>query len=141
MTDLGYKMPKHVVYTSIVNAVKSGRLEEPFTIDTFKKACPGFAEGTYKVFLKKHRVFPPQRRLGADYPSGYAWVFLIRHAWVSLKGGDRAQDQYTKQPWNFPHPSLLSRCLHSKQQFRLCMPIDYYLEGMLFQYLPEACAF
>ena len=51
-----YKMSKHSVYTSIVNAVKSGRLEEPFTSDDFKIACPGFGKGTYRAFLWKHRV-------------------------------------------------------------------------------------
>lgn len=49
-------MPKHKVYTSIVDAVKSGSLEEPFTGEDFKKACPHFGEGTYNAFLWKHRA-------------------------------------------------------------------------------------
>ena len=40
-------MSDHKVYTSIVNAVKTGRLKEPFTNDDFKIACPGFGKGTY----------------------------------------------------------------------------------------------
>jgi hypothetical protein len=44
----------HKVYRSIVNAVKKGRLQEPFTSKDFKRVCPGFAEGTYGTFLSKH---------------------------------------------------------------------------------------
>ena len=44
------------MYKSIVEAVKSGRLDEPFTRDDFRRACPGFGEGTYTAFLSKHRV-------------------------------------------------------------------------------------
>jgi hypothetical protein len=52
-------MIRHQVYSCIVNAVERGILEEPFTKDDFKKACPHFTEGTYKVFLWKHRVGNP----------------------------------------------------------------------------------
>jgi len=50
---------RHRVYRSIVAAVKSEELKEPFTKDEFRKACPGFAEGTYGTFLPKHRVGNP----------------------------------------------------------------------------------
>ena len=49
----------HKVYSSIVNAVKTGRLKEPFTSADFRRACPGIGEGTYQTFLHKHRVENP----------------------------------------------------------------------------------
>ncbi len=52
-------MASHKVYTYIVNAVKCGRLKEPFTKDDFRKVCPEFGRGTYKAFLWKHRVGNP----------------------------------------------------------------------------------
>ena len=52
-------MQKHLVYTCIVNAVKSGRLKETITKDDFRKVCPNFAEGTYNTFLWKHRAGNP----------------------------------------------------------------------------------
>jgi len=52
-------MPRHEVYSSIVDAVRKGRLKEPFTKDDFRRACPGFGEGTYNAFLDKHRVGNP----------------------------------------------------------------------------------
>ncbi len=52
-------MAGHKVYNSIVEAIRTGKLKEPFTSDDFRKACRGFAEGTYKVFLNKHRVGNP----------------------------------------------------------------------------------
>jgi hypothetical protein len=39
-----------------VNAIKSGRLIEPFTKEDFRVACPGFAKGTYNAFSYKHQV-------------------------------------------------------------------------------------
>lgn len=48
-------MNRHRVYSAIVAAVRSGRLVEPFTQEDFRRACPGFGEGTYKAFLHKHR--------------------------------------------------------------------------------------
>ena len=49
-------MREHEVYRAIVKAVKEGRLKEPFTKEDFRRACLGFAEGTYNAFLWKHRV-------------------------------------------------------------------------------------
>jgi hypothetical protein len=51
----------HRVYSAIVRAVKSGRLAEPFRSADFRRACPGFAVGTYTVFLNKHRKGNPGR--------------------------------------------------------------------------------
>jgi len=45
----------HRVYGAIVKAVKAGQLEEPFSQQDFRRACPGFAKGTYQAFLHKHR--------------------------------------------------------------------------------------
>jgi hypothetical protein len=45
----------HKVYMSIVEAVRDGRLKEPFSTEDFRTACPGFAPDTYGVFLPKHR--------------------------------------------------------------------------------------
>jgi hypothetical protein len=42
--------------TQIHNAVKSGKLAQPFTAAMVKRACPGWASNTYKVFLSKHAV-------------------------------------------------------------------------------------
>ncbi|MEQ1870993.1 MAG: hypothetical protein ABL961_13325 [Vicinamibacterales bacterium] len=44
----------HKVYRSLVEAVSDGRLEEPFGQAGFRRACPGFADGTYRAFLWKH---------------------------------------------------------------------------------------
>jgi hypothetical protein len=52
-------MPKHSVYASIVTAARSGRLPEPFSPQEFRRACPGFADGTYEAFLHKHRKGNP----------------------------------------------------------------------------------
>ena len=50
---------RHAVYLSIVDAVRSGRLSEPFTTAQFQVACPGFGAGTYKAFLHKHSARNP----------------------------------------------------------------------------------
>ncbi len=48
-------MAGHKVYIEIVNAIRRGRLKEPFSNNDFKNACPEFGEGTYNAFLWKHR--------------------------------------------------------------------------------------
>ena len=45
----------------IYEAVRSGTLAEPFTGDMVRRACPGWADHTYGVFLPKHRVGNPGR--------------------------------------------------------------------------------
>lgn len=52
-------MSKHKVYAIIVEAIKQGKLKEPFMNDDFRIACPGLGEGTYNAFLHKHRVNNP----------------------------------------------------------------------------------
>ena len=54
-------MAKHKVYASIVESIKNGSLQEPFTKEDFKRACPGFGKGTYNAFLWKHRVGNPNK--------------------------------------------------------------------------------
>jgi hypothetical protein len=44
--------------TQIYAAVRNRRLKEPFGPDDVKRACPGWAERTYAVFLPKHAVEP-----------------------------------------------------------------------------------
>ena len=50
----------HEVYRSIVKAVNSGSLKEPFKAADVKAVCPGFADGTYSTFLSKHRRGNPR---------------------------------------------------------------------------------
>jgi hypothetical protein len=52
-------MASHRVYSAIVAAVRSGQLVEPFNQADFRRACPGFGEGTYQAFLHKHRLGNP----------------------------------------------------------------------------------
>jgi hypothetical protein len=59
-------MANHMVYSSIVQAVKKGQLKEPFTQDDFRRACSGLGEGTYQAFLYKHRK---------DNPGGQSELF------------------------------------------------------------------
>lgn len=42
--------------SAIYAAVRSGKLAEPFNAAMAKKACPGWAEGTYHTFFGKHSV-------------------------------------------------------------------------------------
>jgi hypothetical protein len=48
-------MARYRVHSAIVSAVRVRRLQEPFRSEDFQRACPGFTEGTYQVFLNKHR--------------------------------------------------------------------------------------
>ena len=50
-----------IVYQMISNAIRNGRLEEPFTSYDFRQACPGLGKGTYNAFLWKHRLGNPGR--------------------------------------------------------------------------------
>jgi hypothetical protein len=43
----------------IYAAVRNRKLKEPFGPDDVKRACPGWAEHTYNVFLPKHAVGNP----------------------------------------------------------------------------------
>jgi len=52
-------MAKHRVYRAIAEAVKDGKLKEPFSKEDFRSACPDFGEGTYTAFLYKHREGNP----------------------------------------------------------------------------------
>lgn len=45
--------------SEIYAAVRSGKLSQPFTAKSAKLGCPGWADGTYKVFFNKHRVGNP----------------------------------------------------------------------------------
>jgi hypothetical protein len=54
---------QHSVYASIVNSVKCKKLVEPFTVQDFKRACPGFGAGTYNAFLYRGCINKTQRLL------------------------------------------------------------------------------
>lgn len=42
--------------TEIYMRVRTGKLAEPFDAAAVKRACPGWADRTYHVFLPKHAV-------------------------------------------------------------------------------------
>ena len=48
----GWRMKKRA--NEIYEAVRQGRLSEPFGAKAVKLACPGWPEGTYRTFLPKH---------------------------------------------------------------------------------------
>jgi hypothetical protein len=50
---------EHRAYGSIVGAVRTGRLREPFSKQDFSRVCPGFGRGTYQAFLSKHALGNP----------------------------------------------------------------------------------
>ena len=45
--------------SQIYEAVHSGKLKQPFNANMLKKACPGWTDHTYSVFLPKHRIGNP----------------------------------------------------------------------------------
>lgn len=45
--------------SQIYAAVRSSRLKEPFDAAMVKRACPGWAELTYRTFLSKHAAGNP----------------------------------------------------------------------------------
>ena len=45
--------------SEIYAAVQSGRLAQPFDAAMVRRACPGWAEGTYHTFIGKHAVGNP----------------------------------------------------------------------------------
>ena len=47
--------------SEIYDAVRLGKLVEPFNAASVKAACPSWAERTYFTFLGKHGVFRPGR--------------------------------------------------------------------------------
>ena len=42
--------------SEVYAAVRSGKLAQPFSAETVKSACPGWADGAYRNFFNKHRV-------------------------------------------------------------------------------------
>jgi hypothetical protein len=42
----------HKVYRAIVGAIKAGKLNEPFTIEDFRKSCSGLGYEAYKELGK-----------------------------------------------------------------------------------------
>ena len=52
-------MSKHMVYSTIITAVKNGRLKEPFSRNDLKSACKSLVEETCNTFPSKHRKGNP----------------------------------------------------------------------------------
>jgi hypothetical protein len=52
-------MAVHVIYRTIVRAIKSGKLMEPFSSNDLIRACPYLNKMTCMVFLSKHRQGNP----------------------------------------------------------------------------------
>jgi hypothetical protein len=48
-----------VFASEVYAAVRSGKLAQPFSAETVKRACPGRSEATYRNFFKRHRVGNP----------------------------------------------------------------------------------
>ena len=59
----------HGFASEIYAAVRSSRLAQPFSVEVAKRACPGYAEGTYRNFFKRHSV---------GNPGGMAELFVRR---------------------------------------------------------------
>jgi len=52
-------MPPSQFVEDIRAARRRGRLQQRFRADDVRRACPGWADHTYGVFLPKHRVGNP----------------------------------------------------------------------------------
>jgi hypothetical protein len=57
--------------SEVYAAVRCGKLAQPFSVEAAKHACPGYTEGAYRNFFKRHCV---------GNPSGMAALF-VRRAW------------------------------------------------------------
>lgn len=49
-------MPSHIVYKTIIKAVKSGKLKEPFSAKDLIKSCPEINVKTCNTFLYNHVI-------------------------------------------------------------------------------------
>jgi hypothetical protein len=52
-------MAVHVIYRTIVRAIKSSKLMEPFSLNDLIKVCPYLDKYTCMVFLSKHKQANP----------------------------------------------------------------------------------
>ena len=59
------------VYAAVRSGVRSGKLAQPFSAETVKRACPGYTDGTYRNFFNRHRV---------GNPGGMAELYVRRGA-------------------------------------------------------------
>ena len=46
--------------SEVYAAVRSGKLDQPFSAESVKHACPGRSEATYRMFFNRHRVGNPR---------------------------------------------------------------------------------
>jgi len=79
-------MIKNKVYPRVVEAFKNGKLQEPFTNNDFRKACPGFGRGTYNAFLWKHRMGNPKNNTELFIKVSPGKFKLVRPFKYSLDG-------------------------------------------------------
>lgn len=49
------------LYRCIKEAVKNGKLKEPFMKNAIKELCPDFKDATYSNYFTKHRVDNPSK--------------------------------------------------------------------------------
>ena len=74
--------------SEIYAAVKAKRLAEPFDADAVKRACPGWADRTYHVFLAKHAVGNPGENTELFVrvtPGRYRTCPGLSRFWLSLR--------------------------------------------------------
>jgi hypothetical protein len=57
--------------SEVYAAVRAGKLAQPFSAETVKRACPGYTDGTYRNFFNRHRV---------GNPGGMAELYVRRGA-------------------------------------------------------------
>jgi hypothetical protein len=73
------------VYRELVQAVESGRLVEPFTAASFRNACPGYPEGTYRAFVWKHSADVGSSALNRVAPGKYVLAHPIRPSLIGTR--------------------------------------------------------
>jgi hypothetical protein len=54
-------LANHMIYSTIVQTIKSGKLKEPFTIRDLIRACPNLKVSTCHTFPNKHRQNNPSK--------------------------------------------------------------------------------
>lgn len=63
--------------SEIYNAVRSGKLKQPFNADMVRRAYPGWVDHTYTVFLPKHRVGNPGGNTKLFKQVGHGWYEVV----------------------------------------------------------------
>ena len=63
--------------SEVYAAVRSGNLAQPFSAETAKLACPGYTDGTYRNFFKRHCVGNPGGMAELFVPRGWNHFEII----------------------------------------------------------------